>query len=185
MPTTPGGLPYPAASDSPNGPSQIQALATAIETGFVRPVASASARTALSGISTGLLVAEKDTGNLYVKVAAGWQQINTSVSDTGWLNLTPAVGTTAGTRGEKYRIVQGVCYFSIGAIDSNGWTAGQIVTTFPAGARPAQTIGFTALYGGPEIVQVDLATSGQLTVLTNSTATTNVGLVLSGAFPVG
>lgn len=37
MPTTPTyGLPYPALSDAPNGPSQIQALATEVEVELTR-----------------------------------------------------------------------------------------------------------------------------------------------------
>jgi hypothetical protein len=32
MPTTPGGLPYPASTDPPNVPADIQALAQAVET---------------------------------------------------------------------------------------------------------------------------------------------------------
>lgn len=48
--TTTYGLPYPEPSDPPDGPSQIQALAEAVEAALARPkIASGSVTTSLTG----------------------------------------------------------------------------------------------------------------------------------------
>lgn len=92
MPTTPTyGLPYPALSDTPNGPTQIGSLATTLDTLFGT---FASADTALTARFTNLLL----TNAGFARVAAAESRNNTTygaLTTAGpVVNLT-SVGTKA------------------------------------------------------------------------------------------
>lgn len=59
---TPSGVAYPALTDSPNGPSQLQALAQSLEGKVIPPYASAAARTtAQTTPGDGLITYRTDT----------------------------------------------------------------------------------------------------------------------------
>jgi hypothetical protein len=59
---TPSGIAYPALTDSPNGPAQMQALAQSLEGKVTPPYASAAARAAAQTAPTdGLLTFRTDT----------------------------------------------------------------------------------------------------------------------------
>lgn len=70
MPTTPVyGIPYPALSDAPNGPSQIQAAALEVETELVRIDAAVAA---INGLDTAFAGSTTDeTGFTNTTFAAG------------------------------------------------------------------------------------------------------------------
>lgn len=74
MPTTTfAGLRYPQNSDGPYGPQQIQNLATDLDAKVIVPVATPSARTALTGVPAGLQVYEQSTKRFYVYDGAAWK----------------------------------------------------------------------------------------------------------------
>jgi hypothetical protein len=59
---TPSGVAYPALTDSPNGPSQLQALALSLEGKVIPPFASAAARAAaITGPTDGMITYRTDT----------------------------------------------------------------------------------------------------------------------------
>lgn len=106
-------------------------------------------------------------------------------TDGGWVALTLGTGVTAGTRGVRHRLLNGVCYFNIGAL-SNGWAANQLVATLPAGARPAASTSLVAAYAGfGQYTELLIGTDGTIKATNASSAGTGVGLTASGSFPLG
>lgn len=75
MPSTPkAALPYPASSNSPNVPQDIQNLATAVDTKVIIPVASQAARDAL-GTTGNITVQRADTGDYESNYGGAWSRI--------------------------------------------------------------------------------------------------------------
>ena len=117
MANTPkAALPYPASSDAPNGPSQIQALATALDTKVIIPVANQAARDAL-GTTGNLLVQRLDTGNIESNFGGSWSWVaGPLISGKAWRTggagpaITANAPTTVGL--DAARLTGGVVFNS-------------------------------------------------------------------------
>lgn len=176
--TTAGGLPYPGTGDAPNGPAAVQSLAVAIDNTVKMAVPNAAARTALSGISTGLIVVEKDTGSTYVKTASGWLQLNTVTADTGWIDLTLAAGWTKSFA--RYRVRNGIYYFTIAATRTSWSQDTTLFTIASTSNRPAFQHSFTGMWSGVA-KEVKAQTSGTVVMAGSSGST---GVAVAGSWPI-
>ncbi len=90
MPSTPTyGLPYPALSDPPNGPAQIQALAEEVETELTRIDATADAdQSLLTGLAS-----PSQTGSGTLASGAQATIMTVSITDPGFSYHIIAFGT--------------------------------------------------------------------------------------------
>jgi hypothetical protein len=95
MPTTPGGLRYPAASDTPNVPRDIQYLATDVESALSSKIGSADAiPRAIFDAKGDLLVGTGD--NTFTRLGAGTDGqalVLDSTTATGVKWATPATAS--------------------------------------------------------------------------------------------
>lgn len=102
--------------------------------------------------------------------------------DTGWQSLTLTSPLAPTSQGAQYRVLNGIGYLALNITYSGTWTAGFLICTLPASARPSKQHDFTATLGDNTAVKCRLATNGQLTVVT---AVSGGGFGLAGSFPVG
>lgn len=80
--TTRFALPWPELTDAPNGPAQLQELATASDSWLCRAFPCTSSGRP-SGVADGFLIRESDTGNVMVWTGSAWSQVNGTVSGGG------------------------------------------------------------------------------------------------------
>jgi hypothetical protein len=92
-------LSYPALTDAPNGPAQLQELAEDVEGWLCRafPCTSTSRPT---GVGAGFLIRESDTGNVMIWSGSSWGQVAgavTSGGGGGGGGTTTSIGTVSAT----------------------------------------------------------------------------------------
>ena len=76
------GLAYPALTDAPNGPAQIQALADDVE-GWLSRAFRCTSSTRPSSPPNDFLIRESDTGKVMIWTGSAWEQINGVASGGG------------------------------------------------------------------------------------------------------
>lgn len=112
MPDTgsPYNLPYPAGGESPNGPSQILALANAVATAL-NGVASTAAANTTNAIAAALVTPNANIATLQAQVTAlnalniGPRLATLDPVDTGWLGAINTNGVGWGTDFNRYRVL--------------------------------------------------------------------------------
>ncbi len=116
MPTTPGGLPYPSSTDSANVPSDLLALANAVEAAYLKAATAASTYLSLSAAASTYLTQATATSTYAPLVNAPLvSPIFTSPEETVTISATAATGTIAFDAA-----TQGVLYYTTNA--SANWT---------------------------------------------------------------
>jgi hypothetical protein len=90
------GLDYPDLTDAPNGPAQIQQLAEDTNGWLCRafPCTSASRPT---GVGTGFLIRESDTGSVLIWTGSAWAAVAGTVSGGGGGGGTSTISTVSAT----------------------------------------------------------------------------------------
>lgn len=144
MPTTPGGLPYPASTDAANVPSDLQALALGVEGAYLKSATAASTYAALSG-------------------AALVSPVLTSPEETVTISATAATGTIA-----YDAVTQGVLYYTTNA--SANWTLnvrGNAGTTLNSTLSTGQsiTVVFLVTNGATAFYQTGFQVDGSATTV--------------------
>lgn len=145
MPTTPiYGLPYPSLSDPPNGASQIQALAQAVETQLQRidnvpAAATASDAGSVNTTSATYTTLAGDPGVAFTAPASGrvlvsiGSAFDNGAADTyGVMSFQIRTGTTVGAGTIIFAVTDDT---SVGVLGTNDVTAGRtsLVTGLIAG----------------------------------------------------
>lgn len=106
--------------------------------------------------------------------------------DVAFSTLTLLAPWTAVSSINKYRIIHGMCYYSLRVTRGTLWTAGTPILTFPAGARPAEV----PHYARATKDATDGIFDGLFTVNTDGTTTLNIAgqagnsVYISGSFPI-
>jgi hypothetical protein len=90
------GLTYPALTDAPNGPVQIQALADGVDGQLARAFRCTSS-TRPSGVPNDFLIRESDTGNVLIWSGSAWEQVNGAATGGGGGGGTTTVATVSAT----------------------------------------------------------------------------------------
>lgn len=103
-------------------------------------------------------------------------------TDTGWLNI-PLNNSfnVSGGRFARYRVKNGICYFTCAVTRSSAWTAGMQWGTLPSSARPTETILCAAFQGTP-FSKVEVLDTGALIL---DAVGNGVDFTSSGSWPVG
>lgn len=130
--------------------------------------------------AAGRVIFETDTST--VKVSNGTAWINLLSQDTGWTNITPATNWTAGTRGSRYRIVNGICYLQIQQVSSAAWANSAVVATLPVAARPATALAPTATVYGNIGTIITINTDG--TIVIGAPGAANEGFFCVTSYPL-
>lgn len=123
------GLPYPSETDAPDGPTQIQALAAALD--LTLPVSSTSTP---SSTPNGLAWLNPTTGVLEVSDGSAWHQINGNLKS--WTALTAAAAWTSAAQARI--TTDNICILT-GTLTANAaWSSmSQVqVATLPTGCAP-------------------------------------------------
>ena len=148
MPTTPTfNLPYPSLTDAPNGPSQIQALAAAVDTamaGLSGPVVAQiqfSGSNALSnngGLGAFAVLTGWNTATIGPTGGITWTTSGIAVVTAGYYmaggEATFEVGDGTGRRGVAYSVNGS----TVGGGPGASLIAGTVVANVPAPARLLQ-----------------------------------------------
>lgn len=179
MPTTSSSaLPYPASSASPNVPSDIQALAVALDQRIITQVATQTARTALTSKYDGMRVYEQSTKRFYRwdGTASAWQYDGGAPPPvTAITSFGAFFAATAGFAPGCYKNASGeVCVVGGVTVSTTYTPAGNVLLTLPTGFFPAVTISVP--------IYVDTGTGSMLGgIYTDGTLKANV----SGSIPNG
>ena len=76
------GLDYPDLTEAPNGPAQIQGLASDVD-GWLCRAFRCTSSTRPSGVPNDFLIRESDTGNVYIWTGSAWEQVNGAAAGGG------------------------------------------------------------------------------------------------------
>lgn len=177
MPTTTyAGLRYPQNSDGPYGPQQVQNLATDVDTKVIVPVASSSARTALTGVPAGLMVYEQSTKRYYYYDGSAWQYaggapppIVAANAGAGWSNGSTAPGAFRDSSGIVHLVGSVNNNTAYNPQDGTSHTAAQL----PAGYFPKSTVHVTIPIGNAFLTGW-IDTGGLVTIVGGSLTTVPV-----------
>lgn len=90
------GLAYPALTDAPHGPAQIQALAEDVE-GWLARAFRCTSSTRPSSPPNDFIIRESDTGNVYIWTGTAWSQINGAAGGGGGGGGTTTIATISAT----------------------------------------------------------------------------------------
>lgn len=180
MPNTPTGAPYPALTDAPNGPAQLQALAQSRDSQVIPSFASAAARAAaITAPTDGLLTYRTDTRlyERYSSVAAAY---------THFLGIRVQMKRITSAQSIPTAAITAVSWNSTDH-NSNG------LTTSASGVTIAAAGWYDVVFGGEFVANAtgrrfacilrngaEAAEVNRFTVASN-TAANGTGLVLPGA----
>lgn len=144
---------------------------------------TSTTRPATAMCYVGLEIFETDTSKMwfYTGLTAPWSLLQ-AVSDTGWVDMSVSAGYTLGVGtdgGAKYRVLNGICYFTI-VVSSSTAAANATFATLPATARPTWNHYYAVNYANAFRGELKVATTGVISFGVASTP-----FVVSGSFPVG
>lgn len=129
MPSTPRtSTPYPAGSDAPNGPSQMQALAEQLEKYTLPRFASSAARdAAITAPAEGDCCVRTDTDMVQLYNGSGW--VDLIPYGAPWITYTPTLtnvtlGTGGTVTGKYRRWGMDVEFEAIATLGSSGFSVG-------------------------------------------------------------
>lgn len=144
-----------------------------------------------NGVYTAAVIGDEDGTDWEGQVNRSLSSLGSRVSnlerntlgDTGWVELSLQNGFAAALITSGFRIIGGVCYFTIFGTYSGSYPGGVVFATFPAGARPAQLWYFTNVYNStPREVQIN--SSGAMS-MPHASPASGTGVAVSGCFPIG
>ena len=170
MPTTPiQALPYPGGADAPAGPTQIKALAEAVENRVVMRFASIAERDAKlpAGQRVAGMIAWVDANQAYyVWSTRGTPSWRILWQDTGWVNCTINGSGWTNVPGEQVQIRRiGMTVYMRGSAHNSTLAPGTAGTmgNVPAEFHPSQRAAFGASLNTPANLFVRIETNGNIT----------------------
>lgn len=139
------GLGYPDLTDAPNGPAQIQELASDVD-GWLCRAFRCTSSTRPSGVPNDFLIRESDTGNVYIWTGSAWSQVNGAAAGGGGggggtTTISTVSATYAATSAQSIPAEQDVVV-AFGVEQ----TADPLVTRSTSGAGHRFTLGQTRLW---------------------------------------
>lgn len=140
------GLSYPELTDAPNGPAQLQDLASDVD-GWLCRAYRCTSTSRPSGVPNDFLIRESDTGNVLIWTGSAWAQIAGAVSSGGGGGGgTSAIGTVwAGWQGTSPQAIATGADVVVAFDTSAGGDAG-VVTRSTAGAGHSFSLAQTRLW---------------------------------------
>lgn len=116
----------------------------------------------------GRVIWETDTGSLYVSTGSAWRSV---WEDTGDVTVSPASNWIAGTgTGLTVRRRNGIVFLTVDLVRQNSFLGAAVsaLGTLAAGYRPAVRKSIVAWSTGEQLVRIEVATSGVVSIVNSN-----------------